>query len=142
MRKKLPVQDGAPPTKLKFLKSYELISYREFFKLIFIAALLFTVANVSAQTGSISGIVKDEKGQELPGVSIIVKGTTVGVVSNGDGRYNINVPAGSNTLVFSFVGYVKREELINNRSTIDLSLAPEGRNLNEVIVVGYGTQRK
>ncbi|WP_373513127.1 SusC/RagA family TonB-linked outer membrane protein, partial [Persicitalea sp.] len=95
-----------------------------------------------AQDRSVSGVVKDEAGTELPGVSIVVKGTTRGTTSDGDGKYQLTIPGGNTTLVFSFVGYSSKEELVGNRSTINLSLSGEDKILNEVVVVGYGTQQK
>ncbi len=91
---------------------------------------------------SVSGIVTDEKGQPLPGVSVLVKNTNRGTTTDGKGQYKINVPEANATLVFSFVGYKKQEVSVSNRSTVNVSLQVENQNLEEVVVVGYGTQSR
>jgi hypothetical protein len=86
--------------------------------------------------------VLDEKGEALPGANVVVKGTAVGTATNIDGQYSINAPAGS-TLVFSFVGYPAQEITLNGRTSIDVRFAaPQSQSLNDVVVVGYGTQSK
>ncbi len=109
------------------------------------ALLLLGVAlpqAVLAQDRAISGTVKDEAGAELPGVSVVVKGTTRGTTTNGEGKYQLTVPGNNTTLVFSFVGYGSKEIVVGNQSTVNLSLSAEDKVLNEVVVVGYGTQQK
>ncbi len=91
---------------------------------------------------SISGIVTDEKGEPLPGVSILLKGTQQGTITNSKGSYSLAVPDDKAVLVFSFVGYVTKEELVGSRASLDVSLQEDDRALDEVIVVGYGAQRK
>ncbi len=90
---------------------------------------------------TVSGSISDVDGP-LPGASVVVKGTTVGSVSDFDGNYTIEVPSGATTLVFSYVGYSKQEIDINNRTTINVTLTEDAQALSEVVVVGYGTQRK
>ena len=90
---------------------------------------------------TISGVITDPGGP-LPGASIVVKGTTVGAVSDFDGNYSITAPEGATTLVFSFIGYSTQEVPINGRSTIDITMSEDAQSLSEVVVVGYGTQRK
>lgn len=90
----------------------------------------------------VSGTVKDDKGGALPGVSVQVKGTTSGSVTGADGKFRLNAPAGSGTLVFSYVGFNSKEVAINNQNIIDVILTEESSALNEVVVVGYGTQKK
>ncbi|MDN5211783.1 TonB-dependent receptor [Fulvivirgaceae bacterium BMA12] len=90
----------------------------------------------------ISGKVISETGEGLPGVNIVVKETTVGTISNNDGTYKLTVPDNASTLVFSYIGYLPQEIAINNRSVIDVTLSPDIEMLSEVVVVGYGSQRK
>lgn len=90
----------------------------------------------------VSGRVTDEKNAPLPGVNILEKGTTNGVVSDSDGNYTINVSSGDATLVFSFIGYLTEEIQVNNRSSVDLQMQIDSQTLKEVVVVGYGTQEK
>ena len=90
----------------------------------------------------VTGKVTDEKGAGLPGVSVIVKGTTQGTTTDGEGDYRISAPNTAAALVFSFVGYQRQEVVIGNQSTISITLAPDDQTLNEVVVVGYGSQRR
>jgi TonB-linked SusC/RagA family outer membrane protein len=87
---------------------------------------------------NVSGVVKDDSGQPLPGVTVLVKGTTTGTATGQDGSYSLTVPEGS-TLVFSFIGFVSQEISVGNRSVIDLILLEDISSLGEVVVVGYGT---
>ncbi|MDR6805829.1 TonB-linked SusC/RagA family outer membrane protein [Dyadobacter sp. BE34] len=92
---------------------------------------------------SLAGKVTDENGAGLPGVSVIVKGSSTGTVSDAEGQYTINVPeSGSPVLVFSFVGYVPKEITVGNQTSLDVQLAVDNKALEEVVVVGYGSQRK
>ena len=90
----------------------------------------------------VNGRVTDETGGGLPGVSVVIKGTTRGTTTNGEGRYQIDVPNDNTTLVFSFVGYGSKEILVGSQSTINVSMTIEDKVLSEVVVVGYGTQQK
>ncbi len=101
------------------------------------------ISIVSAQTKKITGVVtSSEDGQPIPGVSIIVKGTTVGTTTNIDGKYEINAPADGTTLIFSFIGMTTQEVEIQGRAIIDVVLQAETTELEEVVVVGYGTKLK
>ncbi|GAB3700105.1 TonB-dependent receptor [Spirosoma flavus] len=105
--------------------------------------LLTLLGTVSAMAQSrVTGKVIDDQGQGLPGVSIVVKGTTTGTVSSADGTYGLNVPNKTATLIYSFIGYTSQEVPINNRDAINITLATDNKMLNEVIVVGYGEQKK
>ncbi len=98
-------------------------------------------AIVFAQNPVISGKVNASDGSGLPGVSVIVKGTTTGTASDAEGKFSLAAPA-DGTLVFSFIGYVTEEVAIGGRSQVNVSLVPDVKSLDEVVVVGYGTQRK
>ena len=91
---------------------------------------------------TITGTVTDEGGQALPGVSIVVKGTTKGTNTDANGTYRISVPDRTAVLVFSFVGYASREESVGNRTNVTVALKADDKTLNEVVVVGYGTQSR
>ena len=78
----------------------------------------------------------------LPGVSIVVKGTQQGTTTNGDGEYEIRVPNAQSTLIFSFVGYLAKEEIVGSQSVINISLGADTKSLQEVVVIGYGTVKK
>ncbi|MCS7019559.1 MAG: TonB-dependent receptor [Cytophagales bacterium] len=105
--------------------------------------MLFLSFQLFAQDRQISGTVTDgvEK-VPLPGVSILIKGTNSGTSTDAEGRYRINVPSGSQVLVFSFVGFATQEVEIGNRTTIDVTLMPDTKTLQEVVVTGYGQQIK
>src|SRR5690554_3691543 len=103
---------------------------------------LFSISfHLWAQEVQIMGQISDENNEPIPGASVLIKGTSIGVASDIDGRYAISAPTGS-TLVFSFIGYDTQEIAIGNRSVIDVSLQLDLSDLEEVVVVGYGTVRK
>lgn len=101
-----------------------------------------SLPKVSPLDLTVTGKVADESGQGLPGVSVVVKGTQRGTTTNQEGAYSVVVPDGGATLVFSFVGYLSQEVPVNKRSQINISLSTDTKALNEIIVVGYGTQKK
>ena len=91
---------------------------------------------------TIKGTVKDDKGEVLPGVSVILKGTTRGSSTDEKGGYQLSIPDKGAVLVFSFVGYVQKEIALNNESLLDVVLLTDTKSLEEFVVVGYGTQKK
>ena len=91
---------------------------------------------------SISGKVTDESGEGLPGVSVLVKGTTSGTVTDASGGYTLNVPDNSSVLVFSYVGFLTQEIAVGNRTSVNIVLKQDLKTLEEVVVVGYGTVKK
>jgi len=94
------------------------------------------------QQPAVSGTVTDESGQPLPGVTVVVKGTTRGTVTNNDGNYSLtNVPA-AGTLVFSFVGMKSQEFEVGNQTTINVTLETDAIGIEEVVAIGYGTQNR
>jgi len=96
-----------------------------------------------AQEKTVSGkVTSSEDGSPIPGVNILVKGTATGTTTNIDGTYTLAVPGNTPTLVFTFVGFKSTEHEIGGRTTIDIALEPDSRQLSEVVVVGYGTQIK
>ncbi len=112
-----------------------------FRKVGFLAVLLLCVQLLFAQT-TITGKVTDSNKEGLPGVSVVVKGTTVGTVTQTDGSFSLSVTQNAETLVFSFIGMRTAEELINGRTAINVTLEEETIGVDEVVVVGYGTQKK
>lgn len=106
-------------------------------------ALLFSGGQVLyAQNQSITGTVLDEAtGEAIPGASVYVKGTTNGTITDIDGVYTIKASEGE-TLVFSFIGYINKEVVYTNQTTIDVSLGADVISLNEVVAIGYGVQKK
>jgi TonB-linked SusC/RagA family outer membrane protein len=109
-----------------------------------ILAILIMAGTIAAnaQVLQVSGVVKSsDDGQPLPGVSVTVKGTTTGSNTGLDGKYVLNIP-GNSVLVFSFIGMKTQEINVNNRSVIDVVLSSDVTAIEEVVVVGYGTQKK
>ncbi|MGV3589485.1 MAG: SusC/RagA family TonB-linked outer membrane protein [Adhaeribacter sp.] len=91
----------------------------------------------------IRGKVTDDKGDPLPGVTVVVKGTTNGTATGADGTYALSLPEASGTLIFSYIGYVTREiPITGGQTTINVTLQVDAKTLEEVVVVGYGTQKK
>lgn len=105
-------------------------------------ALLFAVCSYAADI-TITGKVSDaEKGETLPGVSITIKGTSRGATTDAKGDFSIKVPNKNSVLVFSFLGYETQEIEVGNQTNIIVSMATDSKSLEEVVVVGYGTQKK
>jgi len=105
-----------------------------------VMALFSMTWGLNAQV--ITGTVLDDDGIEVIGANILVKGTTLGTITEIDGTYSLNLPAGATTLIFSYVGYKAQEVEIAGRSSIDVVLQSDEALLGEVVVVGYGTQRR
>src|SRR5690606_4606521 len=98
---------------------------------------------VMAQERTVTGkVTSQEDGSPLPGVNVVVKGTTTGTATDANGNFSITVPSGEATLVFSFIGLESQEIAVGTRSTIDVALATDVRQLSEVVVTGYQTQLK
>ncbi|MDY0906397.1 TonB-dependent receptor [Pedobacter sp. CFBP9032] len=95
-----------------------------------------------AQVISVSGKITDNKGIGLPGVSVLIKGTKTGVVSDVNGNYSIKAPDQKSVLVFSFIGMVSQEVSVGDRTVINIVLADTPQSLGDVVVVGYGTQSR
>jgi hypothetical protein len=96
-----------------------------------------------AQTQRVTGKVTTADGkEELPGVTVLLKGTNNGTGTGPDGTYSLQVPAAGGTLIFSYVGYTTQEVPITGQTTINVSLKGEAKGLDEVVVVGYGSQKK
>ncbi|HEX3010389.1 MAG TPA: SusC/RagA family TonB-linked outer membrane protein, partial [Bacteroidales bacterium] len=97
----------------------------------------------AVQQQTITGTITDAANNEpLPGVNITIEGTTLGAVSDIDGKFSINVPSTNAVLVFSFVGYNTEKVTLTGQATLSVSLIPDIKSLEEVVVVGYGTQKK
>ncbi len=94
------------------------------------------------QQQRITGTVTNEAGDPLPGTTIQVEGTILGAITDGDGKYSIEVPDQKAVIVFSFVGYITQRFPVAGKSTIDVTLVSASQNLQEVVVIGYGTQKK
>ncbi|HEX2922194.1 MAG TPA: TonB-dependent receptor [Bacteroidales bacterium] len=94
------------------------------------------------QQKTITGRVTDSKGEPIPGANIVEKGTTNGAVTDAEGKFSINVTSVNSILVFSFVGYTSQEITVGSQTSLNISLAENAVGLDEIVVVGYGTQQK
>ena len=115
-------------------------------RLVFFIAVMLVVTHVWGQTNvqgqkTVSGKVTDDSGEGIPGVNVVIKGTIIGSITDFDGNYQVSVDENS-TLVFSFVGFASQEIEVGTRSVINIALSQDVRALDEVVVVGYGTQKK
>jgi len=109
--------------------------------LLFLLFSVFTAFSTQAQD-VITGVVKDAEGFTLPGVSVLQKGTTRGTSTDYDGKYSIKLTVGQRTLVFSYLGFKKVEVPINGKKTINVTLKQASESLDEIVIVGYGSQKK
>ncbi|WP_240773346.1 SusC/RagA family TonB-linked outer membrane protein [Pontibacter sp. SGAir0037] len=97
---------------------------------------------VKRQEMEVKGRITDKTGGPLPGASVSVKGTTTGTVTNANGEYTISVPSNTSVLVISYIGFITQEVPVNSRASINVVLAEDAAALSEVVVVGYGSQRR
>ncbi len=110
-------------------------------KMMFVFAMLLSWQFTQAQTRSVSGTVSDASGSALPGVSVTVKGTTQGAITDASGKFSLQAKNNA-VLVFSYIGYKAQEINIGSKTTVNASLEEDAAALSEVIVVGYGSQKK
>lgn len=96
----------------------------------------------AVQAFQVTGKVTGNKGQSLPGVSVQLKGTKTGTVTNNDGNYTLQLPDNNGTLVFTYIGFSTLEEPVNNRATINVTLQEQASSLNDVVVIGFGQVKK
>lgn len=111
--------------------------------LLFVIALFCFIGLARAQDRTVSGrVTGSEDGAPIPGVNVLIKGTSKGVVTDADGNYSLSVPGSSATLVISFIGFRTTVVEVGERTTIDVSLEADIEQLSEVVVTGYGTQER
>jgi TonB-linked SusC/RagA family outer membrane protein len=91
---------------------------------------------------TVRGRITDDKGEPLPGVGIKLKGSSLGTSSDPDGKYSLSIPDGNGDLIFSYIGFRTQEIAVGGRTLINVTLSSEATSLNDVVVVGYGTQKK
>jgi TonB-linked SusC/RagA family outer membrane protein len=116
---------------------------RKYLSVVFFHLTFLLSFNLSAQTqNTVSGTVTDETGETLIGVSVKIKGTTVGAMTDRNGKYTISLPDKNATLVFLYVGYKNQEIAVNGQTKVNVVLASSSTSLDDVVVVGYGTQKK
>ena len=106
-----------------------------------LSLLVLTCVQTYAQDKTISGVITGDDGSPIPGASVIVKGTTRGTVTDVDGKYSLLVPEDA-TVVISFIGMQSQEVAVSGQSTVSVTLTAESREIDEVMVVAYGVQKK
>lgn len=107
------------------------------------AVVVFAGSESWAQTRTVTGKVTSlEDGTTLPGVNVVLKGTTTGTVTDVDGNYSIPLPPAGGALVFTFIGLISQEIEVGDRTSIDVQMAQDAKQLSEVVVIGYGTQER
>lgn len=104
--------------------------------------LLFFALNALSQSMAVSGKVSDRNGEAIPGATIVVKGTSLGTISDTNGNFSINIPSGSKVLVVSFIGLETKEIEVRNQEKINVVLLNSNVELDEVVAIGYGVSRK
>lgn len=104
--------------------------------------LLFISVFSYGQKRTVSGIVKESNGSPLIGVSVVIKGTTTGTITNLEGRYSVETASGKDVLVFTYMGYNTISEQVGTRTVVNVIMSEDTKALDELVVVGYGTQRK
>ncbi|MCV9385520.1 SusC/RagA family TonB-linked outer membrane protein [Reichenbachiella ulvae] len=124
------------------MKLQTLQMWKRFTRPLMILCLTMLWGFAQAQESTVSGKVTDDTGESLPGVSILIKGTAKGTVTDMDGNYSIKVDGPDAVLSYSFIGYLTQEVTVGSRTTIDMNLPMDVQSLEEVIVVGYGEQKK
>jgi len=115
---------------------------RLFKVLTFMLPLLFFSLLTFGQSKTVTGLVTDDANSPLVGVNVVIKGTTTGTVTNENGKYSINVPSADAVLLFSFIGYQSEEITVGEKNQIDVKLILDMVSLGDIVVVGYGTQRR
>lgn len=113
-----------------------------FLQVFYSLLLFFSMIAIANAQSVVKGIVKDENGMPIPGANVLLKGTKVVSSTDFDGNYTIKLENNAKVLLFTFVGYKDKEVVIGNQSVINVKLDPDAAELKEVVVVGYGTQRK
>jgi hypothetical protein len=115
--------------------------YRNFFQVTSVFLLLLISFAGYSQTKTVSGTITDVQGSPMPGVNVVIKGTTRGMTSDASGQYSVEAEPGE-VLQFSFIGYKTIEIPVGTQSKVDVSLEEDAATLDEVVVVGYGEMRR
>src|SRR5688572_8050300 len=115
---------------------------KNFTKLFLMAFLLAVSASSVYAQRAITGTVVDKDQQPVPGVNVVITGTALGSITNADGRYSIDAPSDAKSLTFTFIGMESQEVSIGSQTQINITLTEATTNLEEVVVVGYGIQKK
>ena len=138
----IDVENGSIEEILNQLFENSHIDYNIIDKTIVFMPRAMESVHTALQVITITGIVSDATGEPLPGVSVMIKGTTQGTATDANGAYSIPVPDENTTLVFSYIGFTTQEMVVGSRRTFIITLVDDARQLEEVVVIGYGTMKK
>lgn len=136
----LSLKDASIEEALKGCMKGQPFSYQINKKTVTITPLAGKTANPAVFP--VKGKVSDTKGSPLPGVNVRLKGTNIGAVTDQNGRFSLSLPDGSGTLSFSYLGFVSQDKPVNNQNELNITLTENIQSLNDVVVVGYGTQKR
>ena len=125
-----------------FNKKNNNVFLRQYRKTLSVLLCTFLFLSSAYAQKMISGKVTDDKGEPMPGVTVVLSGRQAGTITNLSGDYEISVPSDNSVLEFSFLGYKKQSETVGNRKVIHVVLKEDSQGLDEVVVVGYGTQKR
>ena len=116
---------------------------KQFFLLLLLIVVNSTMALAAInQQQKLSGVVRDQTGEPLPGVNIVIVGTSLGTITDIDGAFSLNIPSDKSVLQFSLIGFTTKDVSVKGKTTIEVTLSEDTQTLDEVVVVGYGTQKK
>ncbi len=127
--------------KKNLLEKFFSLASRQTCRLLMVTLCLLTASALHAQVTVSGRVTAGEDSSPLPGVNILVKGTSLGTISDAEGQYSINVPSTESTLVFSFVGYLAQEISLGGRNSVDVALATDAKQLSEVVVTALGIEK-
>ena len=124
-------------------KTFATEAYKEDFSSKVENVAIINIDNLSTkQQTAVTGKVVDKKGNPIPGVTVLIKGTSIGVASDFDGNYSLDVEDSNSILVFSYLGFLSQEVTVNDQNVINITLIESDYELDEVVVIGYGTIKK
>lgn len=126
----------------RLTKRFQVVRLFLLLSIVFNYSVLANTVEPALQSRTIKGTVIDKAGAPLPGVNVVLKGTTVGTITDGSGNFSISVSGNEATLVFTFVGYMTEEVSVGDKLVVDITLVEDIKSLEEVVVVGYGVQKK
>ncbi|MEX0988217.1 MAG: TonB-dependent receptor [Bacteroidales bacterium] len=110
--------------------------------ILFTLLICATILTLNAQQRQITGFVQDENGEIVPGATVVLEGTTRGTITDSNGNFSINIDGPESVLVISFIGYATQHQIIGNQTNLEITMESTAEDLEEVVVVGYGTQQK
>ncbi|MDR6562368.1 TonB-linked SusC/RagA family outer membrane protein [Arcicella sp. BE140] len=122
--------------------NYPILQRKKKLYTIMMYIIFFCISSITLSAQTLKGRITTDAGKEIPGASILIKGTNIGTVANSNGEYIFNNLPKNATIVITSVGYIKQEIIVGTKTVIDVTLLTDNRELGEVIVVGYGTQKK